>query len=308
MSNDSTPLVVALSGDPGAGKTAVSHLLSDALGLPRISAGEEQRRIAELHGLDILAHNIRARTNPEYDEEVDRALVRIASDGRSAVVDSRLAWHLVPHAFKVHLIVDPYVGAQRRMGSPSVTEAYQDLEVALQDLRRRQVEERERFLSSPGVDISRLRNYDFVVDTSTMRPDEVVAMIVADLAEETPAPRLLLSPKRIFPTEQPQGRLSGSEHAILETAEKGSGAATPISVGYCAPYFFVVDGHKRLSGALRGDHSFVPAVLAAEGEETVTADISAERFLVEEPRRGYIYEWEDIHGFKFSSYPSFTRA
>ena len=81
----------------------------------------------------------------------------------------------------------------------------------------------------------------------------------------------------------------------------------PLSVGYSYPYYFVLDGHRRLSAAIRHGWHVVPAVLAAEGGERLTGDLSADQFLATAIRRSDISAWAGAHGIHLSLPPVLDR-
>ena len=47
------------------------------------------------------------------DEEIDGELVKLSKEDENIVIDSRMAWHFVEGSFKVHLLVDAKLAAER---------------------------------------------------------------------------------------------------------------------------------------------------------------------------------------------------
>ncbi len=238
-----------LNGDLGSGKTTVSVMLADRLGVRRISIGDIYRRMAAEHGMTALQFNLHSELDDKIDNHIDQLQHDVAASGERLVVDSRLAWHFFTGALKVHLITDPVVAARRvlgRTGDP--VENYRSVEEARDHLAGRSESERQRFLSRYGVDKTRLSNYDVVCDTTSAAPEQVVMRIVEAL--ETPtgtpsAPVCHLDPGRV--------------HSTAATDEDGE-----IVVRYQAPSFVAVRGNRRLSAALRAGETLVPVVLADE--------------------------------------------
>ena len=254
---------VVLNGDLGSGKTTVSRLLAERLGIRRVSVGEMYRAMAAQHGMTALEFNLHAELDDKIDHLVDQMQRDIAASGEQLVVDSRLAWHIFTDAVKVHLITEPRVAATRVLGRRADTvESYDSVTQARVGLAQRSASERQRFLNRYGVDKSRLRNYDLVCDTTRATADEVVDAIVRYLRSDDHAPgvtRCEVDPMRIWP-------------AVVASD------ANPIRVGYCAPHFFVVQGQNQLEVALRTGTSLVPANLVAEGTEDLAGTTCEQYF------------------------------
>jgi cytidylate kinase len=209
--------------------------------------------------------NLHAELDDKIDHLVDQLQRDIAASDEQLVVDSRLAWHFFSDALKVHLITDPTVAAERVLGRPADTvESYTSVEQARTRLADRSESERNRFLTRYGVDKSRLRNYNLVCDSTAATPDEIVDRIVAHIRADDLAPGITmcyLDPRRVRPTDD--------RHA--DPAETGA-----ISVAYCEPHFFAVDGHARLRAAVEAGDPLIPAILVAEGAEELARTTCAQ--------------------------------
>jgi predicted cytidylate kinase len=303
--------VVALSGELGSGKSEVSARLARALGARRVSTGEAQRTIARQRGISTLELNRAAERDRTIDDEIDGVFRSLDATQDPLVVDSRLAWHFLPRSYKVHLVVDPRVGASRvlhRTGGDA--EHYESLDDALDGIARRVESERHRFQELYGVDIFRLANYDLVVDTTRATPDEVTDAVLDRCRGEhdvSTRPFLLLSPGRVAiaggagsgPAPRHDGQSAAHDGDGTEgdgTTEAGTGTdeaddedderalehevrvygisrLAPIVVAYRRPEFSLVRGLRRLRVADRCGLAFVPAILASGGERG--ADVAA---------------------------------
>lgn len=289
---------ITVSGELGSGKSSIAHELARIHGMNVVSTGALQRKLAESLGLSTLAMNKRAETDSSIDERFDGLLREFGSKSDPAIFDSRMAWHFVPDAFKIHLVVDSLVAAERlyRVRSSDV-ESYSSVEHAARDARKRFESERMRFQQKYSVDIGRLKNYDLIVDTSDANLAEVVAEILQALdGKPARGGNLRVSPRRIVPTIDPVRELAAVEHGAMPTWESPT-------VGYSSPYFFAIRGHDALSKALLEKKKLVSAILESEDDEEVVGGITASQYLFREAQRKWIYDWEDIHGFRFSSYP-----
>jgi len=182
-------------------------------------------------------------------------------------------------------------------------ESYTSLEEARAKLRERSESERGRFIVRYGVDKARLRNYDLVCDSTRATAQDVIEHIIAayhgtiggDVLRNSP-PLLLLDPARVYPTEEIHnlGGLWDPEY-VAEVAAAGDEALEPLSIGYTGEYFFVVDGHRRLSAALQSGFRLVPGRLVAEADEPVVGELSATDYFTSQVRASTVRDWEAAH-------------
>lgn len=296
---------IVFNGDLGSGKSTVSIEIAKRLGLRRVSVGDLYRQMAQERQMTALQLNLHAELDQAVDGYVDQLQRDIAASGESLVMDSRLAWHFFTDALKVHMITEPTEAARRVLARPSgPAESYTSLEEAKAKLRERSESERGRFIVRYGVDKARLRNYDLICDTTRANPEQVIAHIIdayegrlgADVLRDAP-PLLLLDPCRIYPTED-IATLRGlwDSEFVGEVAEAGDEALEPLRIGYTGEYFFVVDGHRRLSAAIQSGFPMVPARLVAEVEEPVVGGMSAVDYFAAQVRPSMIHDWEAAHG------------
>ena len=166
--------IVTLSGDIGGGKSSVARILSASLAFPVISAGGIQREIAASMGLTTLELNRHSAKDRSIDDRIDAHTKMLGETRDHIIVDSRLAWHFIPPAFKVFLSVDPQVGAERVFEASRANEKNPTLADTVENNRTRTQLESTRFQALYGITLRDYRNYDLVVDTS-FAPAEVVA-------------------------------------------------------------------------------------------------------------------------------------
>jgi predicted cytidylate kinase len=241
------PRSVVLNGDLGSGKSTVSKLLAERLGIRRVSVGDLYRAMAAQRGMTAVQFNLHAELDDKIDHYVDQLQADIADSGEQVVVDSRLAWHFFADALKVHMIADPTVAATRVLARPGdAVERYATVEEARSRLTERSESERMRFLTRYGVDKTRLRNYDLVCDSTSAAPEDIVERIAEQLeADGTGGPALWLDPRRIRPDGVPS-------------------PARTLAVRYAAPDFFAVEGQELVSEAIEAGRPLVEARLVAE--------------------------------------------
>ncbi|MFY1620818.1 AAA family ATPase [Micromonospora sp. WMMD736] len=295
---------IVFNGDLGSGKSTVSVEIAKRLGMRRVSVGDLYREMAQQRQMTALQLNLHAELDQAVDGYVDQLQRDIAASGEHLIMDSRLAWHFFTDALKVHMITEPGEAARRVLARPSgPAESYTSHEEAKAKLRERSASERSRFIVRYGVDKARLRNYDLICDTTRASAAEVVEHIIAayegtlgaDVLRDGP-PLLLLDPSRIYPTED-IATLRGlwDSEFVGDVAEAGDESLEPLKIGFTGEYFFVVDGHRRLSAALQNGFTLVPAQLVAEVDEPVVGGMSAVDYFAAQVRPGLVYDWEAAH-------------
>ena len=181
--------IVTLSGDIGGGKSSVARILKETLDYQLISAGGIQREIAASMGLTTLQLNEWSAKDRSVDDKIDSHTKMLGETSDHIIVDSRLAWHFIPDAYKVFLSVDPMVGAERVFEASRSDEFHGSLNEALENNLARTRLEAVRYRTLYGIELRDYRNYDLVVDTSFATPDDVAATIEAGFrARETGKP------------------------------------------------------------------------------------------------------------------------
>ncbi|MBQ7390165.1 MAG: AAA family ATPase [Clostridia bacterium] len=191
---------ISLAGDLGSGKSTVAKILIEALGAEYYSTGSIVRAIAEKKGMTIGELNVYMETHPEIDREVDDGLIALASDPRSLIIDSRMAWHFTEGTFKVYLSTDTETSAIRIMSANRSCEHASTLEETIACTRARRESEKKRYSEKYGVDITDLTNYSLVVDTTGATPEEVAGVIISSFEkwrENREATFCYLSPERL---------------------------------------------------------------------------------------------------------------
>lgn len=138
------------------------------------------REMAEERGLTILELSHLAEEDDAIDLEIDARSARLGESDVGFVMDARLGWHFVPNSIKVFLDVQPEVAASRIFGAGRETERENiDLETTIRAIKAREASERERYANYYDLDYTDHANFDLVVDTSELTPEEVVATVLA---------------------------------------------------------------------------------------------------------------------------------
>ena len=248
--------IVTLSGDIGGGKSSVARILSERLNFQLISAGAIQREIATGMGLTTLQLNERSAKDRSVDDRIDSHTQRLGETSNQIIVDSRLAWHFIPSAFKVFLSVDPEVGAGRVFDASRSDEKHSSLADALENNRSRTQLETTRFLALYGIALRDYSNYDLVVDTSFVSPEQVAEVIEASFhawKAQTHFSQLWMSPKRLLALQDVSASRVGNTVTASDAVQLRSQRGQ----------FQVASGKELIDAAYREATPLLPAQLVA---------------------------------------------
>ena len=89
-------------------------------------------------------------------------------------------WYAVPYSSKVYLKVDIDVAVKRALedNARKNTESYSTIEEAKEKILYRHKEETKRWIEEYGVNRDDMSNYDLVVDTTKITPQEVGNQVI----------------------------------------------------------------------------------------------------------------------------------
>ena len=171
--------IISLAGDLAAGKGTVSKILIKDLDYGIYRNGEYARKLARDMGLDITSFNAYLVDHPEIDLQIEKSASEYAKDHDNFIIDARLGWYAVPESFKVYLRVDIDVAAQRAFNdlNRKSSESFATVEEQKADMQKRFKMENERYWNLYHVRKEDMSNYDLVVDTTNMTPEEVAEEI-----------------------------------------------------------------------------------------------------------------------------------
>ena len=171
--------VISISGELASGKGTVSTLLAEKLNYTIYRNGEYVRKLAKSKGLDITSFNLYLNDHPEIDRQIEKSAGEYAENHDNFVIDARLGWYAVPASFKVYLTVDISEAARRAFNDKErkSTERFDTIEEQKESLIKRFKMENERYFNLYGIHKEDLSNYDLVVDTTHLTPEEVTKKI-----------------------------------------------------------------------------------------------------------------------------------
>lgn len=298
---------ITISGELGSGKSSLSKQLSEKANFKIISVGAIQRELAEKHGMSTLEFNKFMETHPEIDIECDNKVVEYGLSEANLILDSRMAWHFVPHAFKIHLLVNINVAAHRIFNDTvRQNEQNNDIEHTIQNIITRKASEVKRFKEQYNVEINDLSNYNIVVDSSIITPENLANFVLNKFESwisQKEINRVWLSPKNLIPLQGIREHGARYTTEIKESiASVGYNETKPILVLKQDGLYFIYDGHKRCTSSIGLGLDLVPVVILNEEADKLPNGQTFSSYIQDHYSISNLYDWEDMNGFKFSSY------
>ena len=294
--------IIVMSGDIGSGKSSVAAALKQITGYDVIGTGTIQRAIAKRRGVTTLELNKISQTDRSIDDEIDSYVVETGKTQDRLILDSRLAWHFIPTAFKVFLSVDPVVGAERVFNASRNDENNPSLEATLENNLKRQAIEDQRFHKLYNVNFRKYGNYDLIIDTS-YAPPETIAKKIKDCFDawlsHSPYSSLWIAPRKLLPT-QPVKVITGAGYELTNYGVQENQA---IDVFVCNGFIYIRNGHQQTIAAHKSGCDLIPAkILTEEPSDELSPGLVASK-LASEVTLSMLHDWEEALGFKYSCYP-----
>ena len=176
-------MIITISGHAGSGKSTVANLLAKKLRYKRYSVGDLRREMAQKRRMTLEQYNKLGEKDKKTDTEADKWAKRLGETQNNFVIDGRVAWHFIPHSFKVFLDVNQKVAAQRSYkdhlaGKRTTEKALHSLKEALQEIKARQASDVKRYKKYYGIMYDSKKHFDFYYDTSNSAPAKAVAQIL----------------------------------------------------------------------------------------------------------------------------------
>ena len=287
--------IIVMSGDIGSGKSSVATALKQMTGFDIIGTGTIQRAIAKRRGVTTLELNKISQTDRSIDDEIDSYVVETGKTQDNLILDSRLAWHFIPTAFKVFLSVDPVVGAERVFNASRNDENNPSLEATLENNLKRQAIEDQRFHKLYNVNFRKYGNYDLIIDTSFTSPESIARKIKdcfdAWLSHSSYS-SLWIAPRKLLPTQSTNELTGNLTNDDIQEDQ-------PIAVFVCNGFIYIRDGHQRTIAAHKAGCDLIPAkILTEEPTDELSAGLSADK-LANEVSLSMLHDWEETLGFKY---------
>jgi CMP/dCMP kinase len=173
-------MIITFSGKPGSGKSTVAKQLAAVLGYKRYYVGGMRREAAKARGITLDEFNRLGESSDETDKEFDELVTKIGREEDNCVVESRTAFHFIPHSLKIFLDVSDVEGSKRiwhdlqkdtaERNEGKNLDSYEDV---LQSTKDRVRSDEIRYKKHYGIaNIFDPGNYDLYLETTDLSIEE----------------------------------------------------------------------------------------------------------------------------------------
>lgn len=173
--------MITLGGKPCSGKSTIGKNLEQDYGFDRISIGDWFREIAAQKHMTVNELNdyLTKTKDPEIDFMLDKRVVELHKRrvDEDVVIESRTAAHFAPQAYNVYTDISKREQIKRIVNSGRTGEDINP-ETALESLMKRENDESERYVDLYQYDNRILSNYDLVLDTSNITPQQGAQKVI----------------------------------------------------------------------------------------------------------------------------------
>ncbi len=179
-------MIITLTGLPGSGKSTIAKMLSDKLAMPWYSIGDLRGKMAEERGMTIDELNKLGETEDFTDKEVDAYQAELGKTEDNIILDGRTSWHFVPNSLKVFLDVSLDEASKRifndaKQGTRSDEDPFESQQQAKERIKNRLDSDNKRYKKYYNIEYLEKSNYDLVIDTTNLTPDQVVDEILKNI-------------------------------------------------------------------------------------------------------------------------------
>lgn len=193
---------ISLAGRLGSGKSTLAKIFCPKYGFEHYYTGAIMRALAEERGMSVTEFNQMCEGDRTADYMIDNKTTEVSRARRDDKIlfDSRMAWHFAENSFKVYLYVPIEVSAKRIYNDATRggVEEYRDIEDAKEKILARMTSESLRYKEFYGVDNHDLANYDLVLCTSAISPEEAADTIWREYNVYLEDPDNYPKPKKLF--------------------------------------------------------------------------------------------------------------
>jgi CMP/dCMP kinase len=179
---------ITISGTLGSGKSTVTKIIANKLGLKQFHSGGFMREMAEERNLTLNEFQKIAERDKKIDEEIDAKQKELGEKENDFIFEGRLGYHFIPDSYKVFLKTSTEMAAKRILKSMNEENKEREKEGLERDegeiiksLQRRRESERNRYFKLYGLDYEDETNFDIIIDTTNITAEEVSEEIIKEI-------------------------------------------------------------------------------------------------------------------------------
>jgi len=172
IANGEQKMIIAISGLSGCGKNTVGEKVAAKLGLRPIQFSFKDE--AKRRGVSLMDIQALASRDSALDKQLDDKIVAEASKGNCVIMTWLGPWMVKDADLRVWLDASEEERARRVSGRDKMS-----LAEALEHVRKRDANNRERYKRFYGINIDDRSIFDLVVNTGRFNPEQSSEIIVA---------------------------------------------------------------------------------------------------------------------------------
>ena len=184
-------MIISFGGNAGSGKSTIAKMLAEKLGWPRHYIGGIRREKAKERGLSLHEYNKMGELDPSTDLEVDLYQKTLGETSDNFIIEGRTSWFLIPNSLKIFLDVDEKIGAERVLNELKKSNERNEsvkmpknLKEMIEINQQRKTSDILRYEKYYQKNVYDPQNFDLVIDTSKLSPEEVFDKVYAYIKEK----------------------------------------------------------------------------------------------------------------------------
>ena len=185
-------MVITISGTPGSGKSTLAKMLAAKLGYKHYYMGALFRQVAKKHDMKLRDLLELGEKQSWVDGEIDAYQKELGQKEDNFIIEGRTSFIMIPQSFKVFIVVDRKVGAERvfhhlKTATKERNEDYNldSVEAVLASHQKRMATDTKRYFQYYKTAVFDPSNYDFVLNTTNININQAFEKLYKAVAERT---------------------------------------------------------------------------------------------------------------------------
>lgn len=173
-------MILTIWGKSWAWKWTICSILAEKLWYEVICVWDIKRKLAEKMWLSIFEFGALGDL-PWNEKEFDLKYEQFQQDldvNDNIILDGRMAFYNQPKWFNVFVDVDPRESWRRIFAANRSTDKYESEEATIEATIARDAVQQKRYMKLYNVDLYDMSNYDLVIDTSELTPEQASKIIL----------------------------------------------------------------------------------------------------------------------------------